>query len=79
MIKLLGTSNRSGKDYVIRGLEFFKAEDDKIFYLKNDKNDSSKFSLYIVYPVEKLIYVFTRRGKREVTLLSGFLHDTIEY
>tara|TARA_R100001530_G_scaffold129917_1_gene100509 strand:- start:457 stop:696 length:240 start_codon:yes stop_codon:yes gene_type:complete len=79
MIKLLGTSNRSGKDYVVRGLELFKVEDDRIVYIKNDKNDSDKFSFYYVYPVEKLIYVFTRRGKREVKLLSGFLHDTIEY
>jgi len=79
MVKLLGLSNRSGKDYVIRGLELFKVEDDKIVYIKNDKNDSDKFSFYYVYPTEKLIYVMCRRGKKDVKMLSGFLNDIVEY
>ena len=79
MIKLLGKSNRSDKDYVIRGLELFKVESDRIVYIKNDKKDNDKFCFYYVYPIEKLIYVFSRRGKRETMILSGFLNDTIEY
>ncbi len=74
--KLKGERANLDRNYVIYGLELFKTEEDRMIFIKNDKNDSDKFTFYYVYPIEKLIYFQHRKG---YLVMSGFLDEIVQY